>query len=75
LNWRETPGVPDYIFATLYLGLGEMDKCLDSLAAAVDSRCPWAPLLLSADPLFAEVRREPRAMTLMRKMKLPVHEF
>lgn len=75
LNWRAPEGVPDHIFATLYLGLGEMDKCLDSLAAAVDSRCPWAPLLLSADPLFAEVRREPRAMTLMRKMKLPVHEF
>jgi hypothetical protein len=38
---------------------------------AVESRCPWMPLLLSVDPLFEQVRQEPRAIALMEKMKLP----
>lgn len=71
LHWSEPTPVPDYIFATLYLGLGEMDKCLDRMEIAVESRCTWMPLLLSVDPLFKEVRREPRAIALMKKMKLP----
>jgi serine/threonine-protein kinase len=67
---KDSGPVPDYVFATLHLGLGEMDNCLDRLKLAVESRCPWMPLLLSVDPLFEEVRREPRAIALMRKMKL-----
>jgi tetratricopeptide (TPR) repeat protein len=70
-HWKQPGFVPDYIFATLYLGLGEIDKCLDHLEIAVESRCPWMPLLLSVDPLFEQVRMEPRARALMEKMKLP----
>ncbi len=71
LRWSEPTPVPDYIFATLYLGLGEMGKCLDHMEIAVESRCTWMPLLLSVDPLFKQVRREPRAIALIKKMKLP----
>ncbi len=67
LHWSEPVPVPDYIFATLHLGLGEMDRCLDYMEAAVESRCPWTPLLLSVDPLFKEVRREPRAIALIEE--------
>ena len=70
LHWKEPGPVPDYIVATLYLGLGEMGKCLDYMEIAVESRCPWMPLLLSVDPLFKEVRQEPRAIALMERMKL-----
>ena len=71
LDWNGPVPVPDYIFATLYLGLGEMDKCMEHLEIAVESRCPWMPLLLTVDPLFKEARHEPRAIALMRRMKLP----
>lgn len=72
LHWSEPFHVPDYIFATVYLGLGEMDRCLHHMEVAVESRCPWMPLLLSVDPLFEEVRHQPRAIALIRKMKLPL---
>jgi len=71
LHWKGPSVVPDYIIATLYLGLGNIDKCLDHMEIAVESRCPWMPLLLSVDPLFEQVRQEPRAIALMEKMKLP----
>ena len=71
LHWKEPGVVPDYIFATSYLGLGEVDKCLDHMEIAVESRCAVVPLLLSVDPLFEQVRREPRAIALMDRMKLP----
>jgi Tfp pilus assembly protein PilF len=70
LRWKGPGVVPDYIFATLYLGLGETGKCLDRMDTAVESRCPWMPLLLSVDPLFEELRREPRALALAKKLKL-----
>jgi hypothetical protein len=72
LHWQEPGGVPDYILATVYLGLGEIDQSLDHMETAVESRCPWMPLLLSVDPLFEEVRREPRAVALAETMKLPL---
>jgi tetratricopeptide (TPR) repeat protein len=72
LHWQEPGGVPDYILATVYLGLGEIDQSLDHMETAVESRCPWMLLLLSVDPLFEEVRREPRAVALADTMKLPL---
>jgi tetratricopeptide (TPR) repeat protein len=70
-HWKGPGLIPDYIFATLYLGLGEIDNCLGHMERAVELRCPWMPLLLSVDPLFNEVRQTPRAIALMEKMKLP----
>lgn len=72
LHWRRPGFVPDYILATLHLGLGDMEKCLDHLEAGVESRCPWMPLLLTVDPLFTQVRLETRAVDLLRKMNLPL---
>lgn len=63
--------VPDYILAIYYLGAGDIEKCLDYLKASMESRSPWAPLLLAVDPLFKEVRRHPRAIALAKEMGLP----
>lgn len=63
--------VPGHVMAMYYLGAGDMEKCLDYLDASVHSRCLWALLPLSVDPLFKEVSRRPRAIALAKNMRLP----
>jgi serine/threonine-protein kinase len=56
-------------FATIYLGLGEKEKCLDWLEKAYeqqDSAC-W---YLNIDQIYDGVRNEPRFQALLKKMGL-----
>src|SRR5213594_385748 len=54
-------------FATIYLGLGQKEKCLDSLEKAYeeqDSAC-W---YLKIDQIYDSVRHEPRFLALVEKI-------
>jgi TolB-like protein/Tfp pilus assembly protein PilF len=57
-------------FATIYLGLGEKEKCLDWLEKAYeqqDSAC-W---YLKIDQIYDSVRKEPRFQALVKKIFAP----
>jgi serine/threonine-protein kinase len=54
-------------FATIYLGLGEKEKCLDWLEKAYldqESAC-W---YLKVDPVYDSVRNEPRFQALVQRV-------
>jgi len=56
-------------FATIYLGLGQKEKCLDSLEKAYeeqDSAC-W---YLKIDQIYDSVRNEPRFQAILKKVGL-----
>ena len=63
--------VPDYLFASIQFGLGEFEHCFDWLDRGADNLDPWVALIMSSDPLFAELRAMPRGIALRKRMNLP----
>jgi serine/threonine protein kinase/Tfp pilus assembly protein PilF len=66
--------VPPSCFAFIYLGLGEIDRCLDWLDKAVDSHDSMIIMMISMHIFHSRVsdllRSHPRYHALLRKMNL-----
>jgi eukaryotic-like serine/threonine-protein kinase len=56
--------------ASIYAGLGEKDKALDSLSAAYEDRSVQIGPGIIADPTYDSLRAEPRFQDLLRRMGL-----
>jgi serine/threonine protein kinase/Tfp pilus assembly protein PilF len=61
--------VPPSSFASIYYGLGEIDRAFDWLDKAVDERDAWI-IHLHVNPYNDSLRSYPRYQTLLRKMNL-----
>ena len=60
---------PDSQIANVYATLGDVDRCLERLAIAVDlNRFP--PRVWRYEPRYENVRRDPRFGELLRRMKI-----
>jgi tetratricopeptide (TPR) repeat protein len=57
--------------ASIYAGLAEKDKALDSLSAACEDRSLQIGPGVIADPTYDSLRAEPRFQELLRRMGLP----
>ena len=55
--------------AMIYLGLGDRDQALTWLEKGCNDRDVWA-LMLKVDPIYADLRTEPRFAALLRKIGL-----
>lgn len=62
--------VPGEAVAFAYLALGNKDEALSWLEKAVDQHSREA-VLLAVDPVFADLRSEPRYKALMKRVNLP----
>jgi len=56
--------------ASIYVGLGEKDKALESLSAAYKDRSLQIGPGIIADPTYDSLRAEPRFQELLRRMGL-----
>ena len=56
--------------ASIYAGLGEKDKALESLSAAYEDRSLQIGPGIIADPTYDSLRAEPRFQDLLRRMGL-----
>jgi tetratricopeptide (TPR) repeat protein len=56
--------------ASIYAGLGEKDKALESLIAAYEDRSLQIGPGVIADPTYDSLRAEPRFQNLLRRMEL-----
>jgi tetratricopeptide (TPR) repeat protein len=56
-------------FATVYLGLGDMDRALDWMERAFDDRRGWLAYL-KVNPILDPVQQLPRFQALVKKMRL-----
>jgi TolB-like protein/class 3 adenylate cyclase/Tfp pilus assembly protein PilF len=64
------PQVNGRSLAVVHAGLGNLEAALDCLERALEERdvqLPW----MNIDPVFAELRNEPRFLAVQRKMGLP----
>jgi serine/threonine-protein kinase len=57
------------VIARLYAGMGEKTQALDWLEKAYDERT-WSLFLLKVEPMYDNLRGEPRFQALVRKMRL-----
>ena len=60
----------NYLNATKYACLGEKEKALELLEKAVADRA-FLVAFVKADPVFDDLRNEPRFREMLRKMNLP----
>lgn len=60
----------NFELAVAYLGLGETDRVLDYLERAADER-EYLMLFLPFWPLFIELHRHPRFLSIVKRMGLP----
>lgn len=58
------------LIATNYALLGEKEEALHWLEKAVERR-PFLMALVGADPIFDDLRSEPRFQAVLRRMNLP----
>jgi TolB-like protein/DNA-binding winged helix-turn-helix (wHTH) protein/Flp pilus assembly protein TadD len=65
----KTRYVSPYAFALVYIGLGETEKALESLQRAVTERSQ-AVTNLKVDPVFDDLRSDPRFVSLIRQIGL-----
>lgn len=65
-----TTYVPPWQIATLYTRAGRNEEALEWLEKAYQAHDPNMPYL-GADPIFDDLRKEPRFQDLLRRMKLP----
>jgi tetratricopeptide (TPR) repeat protein len=56
--------------ALYHLGLGERERALTELERAYADRS-WLVTLLKVDPLYDELRSEPRFQSLLRRLQFP----
>ena len=62
--------VPAFLFANVYIGLGEHQKAIRLIEKEYDAK-GWYMLLLKHSPLYDAVREHPRFQALMSRMKFP----
>jgi tetratricopeptide (TPR) repeat protein len=62
--------ISGYILAHYHLGLGDREQALTELERAYEDRS-WLVALLKVDPLFDELRAEPRFQALLQRLKFP----
>ena len=67
-GWRKQGLAVELELARVHLGLGETDQTLAALERAFENG--EAPIKLAYEPLWQEVRSQPRAQVLIRKMNL-----
>ncbi|MGH9685323.1 MAG: winged helix-turn-helix domain-containing tetratricopeptide repeat protein [Candidatus Acidiferrales bacterium] len=56
------------LIARIHLGLGETEKAIDWLRKGIEERSFWC-VFLNADPVYDEIRAEPRFQELLRLMR------
>ena len=61
--------VPAYFFAKVYLGLGDRDRAFEWLERACQERYGYV-IYLKVDPMFDELRDDPRFSDLLRRIGL-----
>ncbi len=61
--------VSPFFLALIYVGLGDTERALQMLEATADERYCWASYLKS-EPMFDELRKEKRFVSLLEKMGL-----
>jgi TolB-like protein/Flp pilus assembly protein TadD len=61
--------ISDYGFAVVYVGLGEKDQAFAALEKAYEARVDFL-FWLKVEPLFDELRLDPRFTDLLRRMNL-----
>jgi TolB-like protein/class 3 adenylate cyclase/Tfp pilus assembly protein PilF len=61
---------PD-VAALTHMLLREVDRMYGCLEEAVAQKLPPAPIIISGDPAFAEIRSEPRFVAILRNMGIP----
>jgi serine/threonine protein kinase/Flp pilus assembly protein TadD len=62
--------VPAFGVATVYAGLGDKEQAFEWLERAYQERSSWL-LSLKVEPIFADLRSEPRFQDLVRRVGLP----
>ena len=67
---RANPEVSPYLIATVYAGLGEKERAFGMLEQAVEKRDDFVPDL-GVDPVFNDLRGDPRMQRLLQKIGLP----
>lgn len=67
---RSKPEVSPYLIATAYVGLGDREHAFEMLEQAVKQRDDLVPDL-GVDPVFRDLRSDPRFARLLRKIGLP----
>jgi tetratricopeptide (TPR) repeat protein len=63
--------VPAYTVAVIYVGLGNKDASFEWLDKAYSERSDFLTLSLKVDPIFSELRPDPRFADLVRRVGLP----
>jgi hypothetical protein len=62
--------VSPYDLAVVHVGLGDKDQAVKELRRAYEERSPHL-VLLKAEPVFDNLRSDPRFALLLKDMKLP----
>jgi adenylate cyclase len=70
LNRKSLHGyVPPFNLAIVYLGMGDSERAMDYLEQAYSAHSQWL-CWLKMDRIFDPLRKEPRFIALMKKMRL-----
>jgi serine/threonine protein kinase/Tfp pilus assembly protein PilF len=69
LNFAQNSYVPPNYFSSLYFALGEIDRGWDWIEKAADEHDSLI-LNFSVDPIYDQIRSNPRFQSLLRKMNL-----
>ena len=67
---RGQPDASPYLIATIYAGLGDRERAFGMLEQAVEKRDDSVPDL-GVDPVFNDLRGDPRMQRLLQKIGLP----
>jgi len=62
--------VTPYVVARIYLALGQTDEAFRWLEISYEQRAEWM-VLLKVDPIFDDLRPDPRFKELMKRMNFP----
>src|SRR5262249_35031630 len=62
--------VDPYIYAMIYVAVGDSGKAFEALNQACDLKTPWVPSLV-VDPKFKTLHREPGYQRIVERLKLP----
>jgi len=69
-QYLRNPPDSDYYLASMYAIVGDRDRAFEHLDRLYERRAPDL-LLLRVEPLFANLRGDPRYKALLRRLKLP----
>jgi TolB-like protein/Tfp pilus assembly protein PilF len=70
LSIADTSMIPSFHVARAYAAMNDMDRAIEWLTKACDSRDPWAPRLRQF-PEFDALEGDPRYQALLRRMNFP----